>query len=44
MSLVVLKRRAAEQDLAGVFYHYLSQGAPKTARRFLAQAESTFQR
>jgi toxin ParE1/3/4 len=43
MSLVV-KRRAAERDLVDVYYHYLSRRVPKTARRFLIQAESTFQR
>lgn len=44
MSRVVIKRRAAMRDLADVFYHYLDRGSPKSARRFLAQAEATFQR
>ena len=44
MSLVVNRRRAARRDLIGVFNHYVDEGSIKTARRFLAQAESTFQR
>ncbi|MDR3622230.1 MAG: type II toxin-antitoxin system RelE/ParE family toxin [Paludisphaera borealis] len=44
MSLVIHKRPASEQDLDDVFYHYLSQGSIRTARRFLAQTEATFQR
>jgi len=44
MSLVVDKRPAARRDLADVFYQYVSEGTIKTARRFSAQAESTFQR
>jgi len=44
MSRVVRKRIAARQDLVDVFYHYVGKGTRKTARRFLAQVESTLER
>jgi toxin ParE1/3/4 len=41
---VVVRHRAARRDLVDVFDHYVEVGTIKTARRFLVQAESTFQR
>ena len=41
---VVHKLRAARQDLVDIFYYYVSKGALPTARRFLTQADATFQR
>jgi len=38
------KLPSARRDLVGIFYHYLREGTLPTARRFLAQAEATFQR
>jgi toxin ParE1/3/4 len=38
------KLPAARRDLVDIFYHYVRQGTLPTARRFLAQAEATFQR
>jgi toxin ParE1/3/4 len=38
------KLPSARRDLVGIFYHYLHEGTLPTARRFLAQAEATFQR
>jgi len=44
MNVVINKLRPTRQDLVDVFYHYVRQGTLRTARRFLAQAEATFQR
>jgi len=44
MSLLINKLRTARQDLVDVFYYYARQGSLPAARRFLAQAEATFQR
>lgn len=41
---VIRKLPSARQDLVDIVYHYIRQGSRPTARRFLAQAESTFQR
>lgn len=40
----VRKLRAARQDLVDIVYHYIRQGSCPTARRFLKQAEATFER
>lgn len=44
MNPVVNRRFAARRDLVDVFDHYVEAGSIRTARRFLAQAEATFQR
>lgn len=44
MSLVIDKHGPARQDLVDIFYHYARNATLRTARRFLAQAEATFQR
>lgn len=41
---VVVRHRAARRDLVDVFDHYVEAGTIKTARRFLVQADATFQR
>jgi toxin ParE1/3/4 len=41
---IVNKRPSARRDLVDIFYYYVSKGTLPTARRFLAQAEATFQR
>jgi plasmid stabilization system protein ParE len=40
----VNKLPSARQDLVDIFYRYVREGTLPTARRFLAQAEATFQR
>ncbi len=37
------KRPSARRDLVNIFHYYLSQDTLTTARRFLIQAEATFQ-
>jgi toxin ParE1/3/4 len=44
MSVVINKLLPARRDLVDVFYHYARQGAVRTARRFLIQAEATMKR
>jgi toxin ParE1/3/4 len=41
---IVSKLPAARNDLVEIFYYYISKGTIPTARRFLTQAEATFQR
>ena len=43
MSQLINKLRPARQDLVEAFYYFASRGSLATARRFLAQAEVTFQ-
>jgi toxin ParE1/3/4 len=40
----IVRRQAARQDLADIFYHDIREGSPATARRFRVQAEAAFQR
>lgn len=35
---------SARHDLVDIFYHYVRKGTLATARRFIAQAEASFQR
>lgn len=44
MSAVVRKLPLARRDLVDIFYYYARKGTLTTARRFLKQAEATFQR
>ena len=44
MSGTINKLPSARRDLVGIFYRYVREGTLPTARRFLAQAEATFQR
>jgi toxin ParE1/3/4 len=40
----IVRRQAARQDLADIFYHYIREGSPATAHRFRVRAEAAFQR
>lgn len=44
MSATIRKLRRARLDLVDFFYYFVSKGSIPTARRFLSQAEATFQR
>ena len=44
MSSTINKLPSARRDLVGIFYRYVREGTLPTARRFLAQAEATFER
>lgn len=44
MSAAVRKYPRARRDLVDIFYYYARKGTLPTARRFLRQAEATFQR
>jgi toxin ParE1/3/4 len=44
MSPIINKRGPAKLDLVEIFYHYASTATLRIARRFLAQAEATFER
>ena len=41
---VVVRRPGARRDLVDIFDYYVDAATIKTARRFLVQAEATFQR
>jgi toxin ParE1/3/4 len=41
---VIRRHPSARRDLVDIFYRYAREGSLGTARRFLSQAEATFQR
>jgi toxin ParE1/3/4 len=44
VSALVYKLPPARRDLVEIYYYYARKGTVSTARRFLGQAEATFQR
>jgi toxin ParE1/3/4 len=40
----VIRRRAAREDLVGIFFHFVMAGSPAAARRFREHALATMQR